>query len=314
MNRAILVLLPAPGTAPCGGQPGLCRIIEQCRMAFPDVLFLSCGSRDHEAEIKVLLAPWLAAFFGEVVWLSPPDAAAAIILAKRPDVRLVIVRTDTSPPLAASIADDWKGLDPGSHMCTAGSAEIVDTTFRKAVFFDRDGVVNRSPGEGYVLSPDQFVLNEGIREALQIIKARDWLAILVTSQKGVGKGLMTEATLDAIHRRMQALLAESGAAFDGIYAYTGTSHCHHRPKPDPEMILSAAESFFIDLRQSWMIGDADRDIEMGKAAGLAGTIRITGEKPITTPANYTLEQVMEIPNLLKKLCNCENLNSDSLLN
>jgi histidinol-phosphate phosphatase family protein len=172
---------------------------------------------------------------------------------------------------------------------------------QKCVFFDRDGVVNRSPGSGYVLKHDDFHLNPGIPEALARLHENGWLAILVTSQKGVGKGLMTEDDLDAIHRKMQNMLRASGGAFDGIYAYTGTGECPHLPKPDPEMIFSAAESFFIDLRQSWMIGDADRDIEMGKAAGLAGTIRIQGDKPIGIAADHTLSGTGEIINILEKL-------------
>ena len=309
MSRAVLVMLPAPGTDSFHNRPMLCRVMERCRCAFPEVLFLACDFQDHEAEMKVLLAPWLAAFPGDIVWLIPSvpnavhdtEAAMAMLLTKRPDARVVIVRADVSPPLAASLVEAWERIDPGNSVPVSGSNETFEAPLRRAVFFDRDGVVNCSPGDGYVLSPDHFELNEGIREALQIIKARDWLAILVTSQKGVGKGHMTEATLEEIHRGMQKSLAESGAAFDGIYAYTGTPHCPHRSKPDPEMILSAAESFFIDLRLSWIIGDADRDIAMGKAAGLAGTIRITGEKPMTIPADYTLAHVVEIPNLLEKL-------------
>lgn len=172
---------------------------------------------------------------------------------------------------------------------------------RRAVFFDRDGVVNRSPGAGYVLSVDQFELNDGIAEALRWLKERDWLTVLVTSQKGVGKGLMSAEDLERIHRHMQRELLRHGAAFDGIYAYTGAPECAYRAKPDPGMIYAAAESFFIDLRQSWLIGDADRDIEMGISARLAGTTRILGDNEVTVPADHTLERVTEIPELLRKI-------------
>jgi histidinol-phosphate phosphatase family protein len=171
---------------------------------------------------------------------------------------------------------------------------------RRCVFFDRDGVVNASPGEGYVLSPDAFHLNPGIAEALRLLRERDCLAIVVTSQKGVGKGLMTGETLTNIHDHMRDLLAAEGAAFDAVYAHTGTGGPADFPaKPDPGMILAAAERFAIDLRRSWIIGDADRDIAMGDAAGLAGTIRILGEKTVTVPATHTLENTTEIPGLLR---------------
>jgi D-glycero-D-manno-heptose 1,7-bisphosphate phosphatase len=170
----------------------------------------------------------------------------------------------------------------------------------RAVFFDRDGVVNRSPGEGYVLNSDQFHLNEGIVEALTFLKERGVLAILVTSQKGVGKRLMSQDDLDRIHAFLGETLSASGVGFDAIYAYTGTPDCPHQPKPDPEMIFTAAERFSIDLRQSYLIGDADRDIEMGKAAGLGGTIRVRGEKPILIEADQTIDYITEIADLLKK--------------
>ena len=171
---------------------------------------------------------------------------------------------------------------------------------RRCVFFDRDGVVNASPGEGYVLSPGAFHLNPGIAAALRLLRERDCLAIVVTSQKGVGKGLLPPATLTQIHDHMRDLLAAGGAAFDAVYAHTGTGGPEDFPaKPDPGMIFAAAERFGIDLRRSWIIGDADRDIAMGDAAGLAGTIRIRGEKSISVPATHTLENTTEIPELLR---------------
>ncbi|MEO0416859.1 MAG: TIGR04282 family arsenosugar biosynthesis glycosyltransferase, partial [Verrucomicrobiota bacterium] len=115
---------------------------------------------------------------------------------------------------------------------------------RPCVFFDRDGVVNVSPGPGYVLDESAFHLSTGIKEALQVTKQSGYLAVLVTSQKGVGKKLMTQQTLDLIHDKMQQELGES--RFDAIYAFTGTDDCPHQPKPDPEMILSAIRDFGIN--------------------------------------------------------------------
>lgn len=172
---------------------------------------------------------------------------------------------------------------------------------RRCVFFDRDGVVNQSPGKGYVLRREDFHLNEGIAEAIRWLKDRDWLVILVTSQKGVGKGLMAPKDMEEIHRFMQRELAVSGSAFDGIYAYTGEPDCQHKPKPDPQMILAAIESFHIDPCRSWMVGDADRDIAMGRAAGLTGTIRIAGDKPVGVMADHTLERITELKGLFERV-------------
>lgn len=163
---------------------------------------------------------------------------------------------------------------------------------RPAVFFDRDGVVNHSPGSGYVKAWEAFAFSPGFFDLFRMVKERCWLAVLVTSQKGVGKGVMTQADLDDIHGRMQATLREQcGADFDAIYAFTGTPKCPHRPKPDPEMIYTAASDLGIDLDRSWLIGDADRDIEMAIAAGLEGSVRVRGEKPITVEATGTVNSL-----------------------
>lgn len=171
----------------------------------------------------------------------------------------------------------------------------------RAVFFDRDGVVNVSPGEGYVLRWEDFHLQEGIVEAIREARRQGCLAILVTSQRGVGKGLMTREELDRIHREMQSILSSEGAEFDAIYAFTGEPDCPHRAKPDPEMIESACVAYSIDPGGSWMIGDADRDIVMARAAGLGGTIRVQSEKSVGEPADHTVDTTIELGPLLGKL-------------
>lgn len=136
-----------------------------------------------------------------------------------------------------------------------------------AFFFDRDGTVNVSPGPGYVLRWEDFHFMPGVRDMLAAVKARGWKAILVTSQQGVGKGLMTQEALDGIHARMQAALGPE-AAFDGIYVCTGLDGADPRRKPSPAMILEAAAAHQLDLAASWNIGDKERDLEMGKNAGV----------------------------------------------
>ncbi|MBL9155803.1 MAG: HAD-IIIA family hydrolase [Verrucomicrobiales bacterium] len=165
---------------------------------------------------------------------------------------------------------------------------------RPAVFFDRDGVVNVSPGPGYVLSWEAFQISPGLFDLLRDVHRQGWLAIIVTSQKGVGKNLMTQADLDEIHANLQSTLRNGiGSGFDGIYAYTGTPDCPHRPKPDPEMILTAAREWNIDVKRSWLIGDADRDIEMAVSAGIEHTIRVRGDNPIGFPATHTVDSLAE---------------------
>ncbi|HBJ87694.1 MAG TPA: hypothetical protein DDZ88_28325 [Verrucomicrobiales bacterium] len=172
------------------------------------------------------------------------------------------------------------------------------TSSRPAVFFDRDGVVNVSPGDGYVLRAEDFHFAPGAIAALALCKARGFATILVTSQQGVGKGMMTQATLDDIHGRMQDELARHAAAFDGIYACThlsGTCTCR---KPSPEMIFRAQQEHGLDLTRSWLVGDHDRDIQMAINAGVPRTVRIRSHDEPQVEAEHTLESPAQLVALL----------------
>lgn len=168
-----------------------------------------------------------------------------------------------------------------------------------AIFFDRDGVINASPGEGYVLSWEAFYFNEGIMEATRLCKSLGYALVLVTSQQGVGKGLISQAGLDQIHQNMQEALGAKGAAFDCIEACThlsGTCTCR---KPSPEMIHRAAAALDLDLGRSWLIGDHDRDIQMAVNAGVPGTIRVLSHHQPGVAATHTVATTAELPALLK---------------
>jgi D-glycero-D-manno-heptose 1,7-bisphosphate phosphatase len=172
-----------------------------------------------------------------------------------------------------------------------------------AVFFDRDGVVNLSPGPGYVLRWQDFHFSPGIVEALALCRARGYATILATSQQGVGKGLMSQADLDHIHTEMQAHLKAHAAEFDGLYACTCVKtdpDCTCR-KPSAEMLLRAAVDHDLDLTRSLLVGDADRDIEMGTNAGVPLTIRIESENPHRITATHTLPDTTGLAELLGRL-------------
>jgi D-glycero-D-manno-heptose 1,7-bisphosphate phosphatase len=175
---------------------------------------------------------------------------------------------------------------------------------RPAVFFDRDGVVNESPGAGYVLRWEDFQFSPGILPALRLCKERGYATILVTSQQGVGKGLMSMADLDHIHGEMQRALAAEAAAFDGIYACTclaSDPDCHCR-KPSAEMILRAAAEHQLDLTRSLLVGDYDRDIQMAHNAGLPLTVRVLAEgHPASVPATVTLASTFGLAEALAPL-------------
>ena len=173
---------------------------------------------------------------------------------------------------------------------------------RPAVFFDRDGVINESPGEGYVLTPEALRLRPGAAEAVAEARAAGRLTVLVTNQRCVEIGLLAEDRLQAIHDKMQSdLRATAGATLDSIYACTADDDGHPERKPNPGMALRAAAELGIDLAASWMIGDQDKDIEFARAAGLAGVIRVDSGKPKRLTADVELADMRGAARVLRGL-------------
>ena len=138
----------------------------------------------------------------------------------------------------------------------------------RAIFFDRDGVINRRVVGGYVLSWNEFLFLPDIGHTIQDLKKLGYLAIIITNQRGVGKGLMSEEDLEAIHQQMQtSLLQDFGVQFDDIVSCTDAENESGRRKPSPAMLLEAKLKYDIDLSSSWMIGDTAPDILAGERAG-----------------------------------------------
>jgi D-glycero-D-manno-heptose 1,7-bisphosphate phosphatase len=139
----------------------------------------------------------------------------------------------------------------------------------KAVFLDRDGVINRKLPEGrYVTSWAEFEFLPSAADAISLLNNAAYKVIVVTNQRCIAKGLVRSAEIEAIHRRMCRELASAGATIDAVY------YCPHEKvppctcrKPSPGMLLSAAHDHEIDLADSWMVGDSTDDVEAGKSAG-----------------------------------------------
>jgi len=138
----------------------------------------------------------------------------------------------------------------------------------KALFLDRDGIINERIISGYVTKPTEFKL---IPESLSLFawaKEHGYLTVIVTNQQGIGKGLMTEQDLADVHAYMCSLLAEHGFAPDAIEYCPDLDETNSpRRKPAPGMLLNAAQQLDIDLSSSWMIGDSITDAQAGKKAG-----------------------------------------------
>lgn len=138
---------------------------------------------------------------------------------------------------------------------------------KRAVFLDRDGVINKRMKDGYVTDWKEFRFLPNVKEAIESLKKEGFLVIVVTNQRGVAKGLMTEEELQEIHRTMQEKLGKRN--IDAIYfcPHDEDEGCECR-KPKPGMFLKAAQKFRIDFKKSYIIGDSESDMEAGEGLGL----------------------------------------------
>lgn len=108
----------------------------------------------------------------------------------------------------------------------------------------------------------------GVKEAIKLLNDNGFKVIVITNQSGIGRGLMTEADLNEVHSRMLKELSEAKARIDAVY------YCPHHPangcncrKPKTGLLERAAQDFNLDLSNSWMVGDDQKDIEAGKGVG-----------------------------------------------
>ena len=162
-------------------------------------------------------------------------------------------------------------------------ADLAAHFTRPALFFDRDGVLNRD--EGYTHRPDQFAWMCGAREAIRHCNELGWLTFVVTNQAGVAHGLYDEATVQALHRWMNEDLANTGAHIEAF------EYCHHQPagtvpsyaricdcrKPAPGMLKALLAAWPVDKPASLLVGDKQSDLEAAEAAGLRSALLEGGD-------------------------------------
>ncbi|KWV59463.1 D,D-heptose 1,7-bisphosphate phosphatase [Bradyrhizobium macuxiense] len=154
------------------------------------------------------------------------------------------------------------------------SSAPTDQVRKPAVFFDRDGVLNRDIG--FLFEASKLVWIDGAREAVKAVNDRGYFAFVVTNQSGVARGLYDEGHIHELHAWMADELARMGARIDAfeycpfhpegnVERYRQQSH---RRKPAPGMINDLLERFPVDLERSFLVGDQPRDLEAARAAGL----------------------------------------------
>ena len=149
---------------------------------------------------------------------------------------------------------------------------------RRALFLDRDGVINVD--HGYVWQPERFEALPGVFDALRMAQALGYALIVVTNQSGIGRGYFSEEDYARLEVHMRSVFASEGVTFDGIYhcphywpEVDGTPPCACR-KPQPGMILRAAEDHAIDLAHSILVGDKASDLAAASAAGVGRAYRV----------------------------------------
>ena len=147
---------------------------------------------------------------------------------------------------------------------------------KPAIFLDRDGTLNEPVG--FVNHASLFRLFPWTVDAIRLINREGYLAVVVTNQSGVARGLYTEELLSEVHEEFEKTLAGAGAHLDGIY------YCPHGPigsacdcrKPKPGMLHRAEKDLGVDLSRSVVVGDSYSDLELGWNVGARSALVLTG--------------------------------------
>jgi len=153
---------------------------------------------------------------------------------------------------------------------------------KPAFFLDRDGTLNEEVD--YLSDPEQLVLIPGAAAALARLNGLGVPVVVVTNQSGIGRGKYGWQDFAAVMNRMRALLAQENAWIDAVYASPHHEHAlgeyavadHPERKPNPGMLLRAAEEHDLNLARSWMVGDKAIDLEAGRRAGCRVALVRTG--------------------------------------
>jgi D-glycero-D-manno-heptose 1,7-bisphosphate phosphatase len=168
---------------------------------------------------------------------------------------------------------------------------------RPCVFFDRDGIVNEPPvSDRYVLQTDAFIVIPTFFDALALVRDKGYEAVVVTNQRAVGLGTMSQKDLDAVHGVLYRELRKRGLTVTDLLACVAADDEHPWRKPNAGMLLEAAKRHELDLHRSWMVGDQETDVAAGQRAGCR-TILVSSRAG-GTEATYRIASMKELCPLL----------------
>jgi len=157
----------------------------------------------------------------------------------------------------------------------------------KCIFLDRDGVLNVDRVD-YVYRMQEFIIPEGVVESLQALKAAGYLLVVITNQSGIAKGIYTREDVYLIHNALQEA---SGGMLDDLYFcpyHENYDSASLTRKPGSLLIEKAAAKYKVDMNASWMVGDHERDIIAGTAAGVK-TIRLAPSGTVTNATHLVAD-------------------------
>jgi histidinol-phosphate phosphatase family protein len=152
------------------------------------------------------------------------------------------------------------------------------------LFIDRDGVINHEKKADYIRNWEEFNFYDGVLEAMEILNEKFGVIVMVTNQKGVGKGLMTKDDLDNIHSNMLENIVANQGRVDKIYYCSDLEDNSPNRKPNPGMAFQANKDFStIDFNKSIMVGNKLSDMNFGRNAGINTVFVATTNPEIPFP-------------------------------
>jgi histidinol-phosphate phosphatase family protein len=160
-----------------------------------------------------------------------------------------------------------------------------------ALFLDRDGVINEEKDGSYIFHKNEFVFYPGAVDALVNLSRKFDYVFIVTNQRGVGRGYMTEAALLEIHDHLTEQVVAAGGHITRIYFAPSIDSDHSHRKPNTGMALDAQKDFpDIEFGKSVMVGNNLSDMQFGKSMGMKTVFLYTTQSEISLPHKLIDEQ------------------------
>lgn len=174
------------------------------------------------------------------------------------------------------------------------------------LFLDRDGVINVESIGSYITHWDEFNFHDGALDALRSLSGVFGHIVVVSNQRGVGRGIMTMESLREINSNMRDAIAEYGGRIDKVYSCTATIDEDRNRKPNTGMGLQAQEDFpQIDFKRSIMVGNSLSDMEFGKRLSMHTVFLTTKHEPVELPNDLIDEQYPSLQAWAKQLVPAE---------